>query len=131
MRADGDLAVNGPADVLDARRRAIVDLPWTWLRQVHGARVVTVDAPGQHAGAEADAAVTRLPGAAIAVHAADCAPIALVSDDSAIAVIHAGWSGLVDGVISAAVQAVRAMTPARCRAVLGPCIHPANYEFGA
>src|SRR5690606_16377233 len=76
-------------------------------------------------------AVTRLPGAVVAVHAADCAPIALVSDDGAIAVIHAGWTGLVAGVVDAAVDAMRSITSARCRAVLGPRIHPANYEFGA
>jgi hypothetical protein len=47
-----------PADVLEPRRAAIAPNPWTWLDQVHGARVVVVTRPGEHAGAAADAAVT-------------------------------------------------------------------------
>ena len=44
-RADGDLAVTGGRRAEPrARRRAVVDLPWTWLRQVHGAEVVIVTA---------------------------------------------------------------------------------------
>ena len=45
--------------------------PWTRLTQVHGARVVTVTRPGEHAGAEADAAVTAVPGCALLVRTAD------------------------------------------------------------
>ena len=41
-RADGDLAVGGDRDDLARRRAAIVDAPWTWLRQVHGGDVVRV-----------------------------------------------------------------------------------------
>jgi copper oxidase (laccase) domain-containing protein len=34
------------APEIEARRRAVVDAPWTWLRQVHGDTVVTVSGPG-------------------------------------------------------------------------------------
>ncbi|MGH9114019.1 MAG: hypothetical protein ACRDZN_17220, partial [Acidimicrobiales bacterium] len=34
--ADGDFRVDGPQPALDARRRAVVAAPWTWLQQVHG-----------------------------------------------------------------------------------------------
>jgi polyphenol oxidase len=128
-RSDGDFAVAGEPDALAARRAAVVDAPWTWLRQVHGTRVVHVDAPGAHAGAEADAAVTSVPDAPIAVHAADCAPVALVTDH-AIGVVHAGWRGLVAGVIGEAVEALRDHDGSRPRAVLGPCIRAEHYEFG-
>jgi polyphenol oxidase len=128
-RSDGDFAVAGESSALAARRSAVVDAPWTWLRQVHGTRVVHVDSPGAHAGAEADAAVTSVPDAPIAVHAADCAPVALVTDH-AIGVVHAGWRGLVAGVIGEAVDALRADAGARPRAVLGPCIRAEHYEFG-
>ena len=107
----------------------MVDLPWTWLRQVHGAGVVVVAAPGEHAGARADAAVTNVPGAALAVGAGDCAPVALLAD-GAVGVIHAGWRGLVAGVIPAAVAALRDLGATDIRAVLGPCIHAGCYEFG-
>ena len=92
--AAGDLSVLHPGPELDARRRALSDRPWSWLRQVHGATVVTVAAPGDQAGAEADAAVTDAPGTVLAVHTADCAPIALVSDEGPVAAVHAGWRGL-------------------------------------
>ena len=108
----------------------MVDLPWTWLRQVHGTDVVVVRAPGEHAGARADAAVTATPGAALAVGAGDCAPVVLLGQ-GAVGVVHAGWRGLVAGVIPAAVAALRALGAADIRAVLGPCIRPGCYEFGA
>lgn len=107
----------------------MVDLPWTWLRQVHGAGVVVVQAPGQHAGVAGDAAVTAVPGAAVAVGVGDCAPVALLAD-GAVGVVHAGWRGLVAGVIPAAVAALRSLGARDIRAVLGPCIRPACYEFG-
>jgi polyphenol oxidase len=126
---DGDLAVTGDPTVLAARRARIVDRPWTWLHQVHGATVVPVDRPGAEAGAEADAAVTAAEGAVLAVHTADCLPIALLAD-GAVGVVHAGWRGLAAGVIGAAVDAVRAASPEPVRAFIGPCIRARCYEFG-
>ena len=126
----GDLAVSGDAGVLEARRRAVVDRPWTWLRQVHGARVVTVTRPGEHAGVEADAAVTEVPGAALAVHTADCGPVLLVAD-GAVGVVHAGWRGLVEGVVEATAERVVALGGPLRRAELGPHVHAHHYEFGA
>ncbi|MGH9231590.1 MAG: polyphenol oxidase family protein [Acidimicrobiales bacterium] len=129
--ADGDFAVGQPADVLAARRRALVPLPWTWLHQVHGGRVVVVDEPGAHAGAHADAAVTARPGAALAIQTADCAPVALVADEGVVAAVHVGWRGLLAGVLEAAADALRRAGGIRLRAVVGPCIQPCCYEFGA
>jgi YfiH family protein len=106
--------------------------PVTWLRQVHGADVVTVTGPGEHSGVEADAAVSAAPGCAVAVRTADCAPIVVrAAEDAAVAVIHAGWRGLVAGVVEAAVEALRAVGGSPGRAVIGPCIQPGCYEFGA
>jgi polyphenol oxidase len=128
--ADGDYAVGQPADELAARRRALVPLPWTWLHQVHGDRVVAVDEPGALAGTEADAAVTASPGAALAIQTADCVPVALVADEGVVAAVHVGWRGLVAGVVEAAERAVRRAGGGRLRAVVGPSIHPCCYEFG-
>jgi YfiH family protein len=115
-----------------ARLARTHDLPppddWVWLHQVHGADVVTVTTPGVRA--IADAAVTAAPGVPLVVLTADCAPIAIV-DDRAVGVIHAGWRGLVAGVVPAAVSALRAIGRGRVHAVIGPCIGPAHYEFGA
>jgi copper oxidase (laccase) domain-containing protein len=112
-------------DPVDARAR-LVDLPWTWLRQVHGNRVVVVEAPGDAAGEPADAAVTRASGAVLAVHAADCGPVAFVGRDG-VAVAHVGWKGLEAGVIDATVEELGGPF----RAYVGPLIGPECYEFGA
>lgn len=127
--ADGDLAVATDPAALHRRRAAVVDLPWTWLHQVHGAEVVTVTHPGEHAGASADAAVTAIAGAAVAVHTADCVPVALVADGG-VGVVHAGWRGLAAGVVEAAVDALRSVGATRLRAAIGPAIRPRCYEFG-
>jgi polyphenol oxidase len=117
--------------VLEWRRRAIAAMPWTWLRQTHGADVVVVDRPGAEAGATADAAVTTVPGAAVAVHTADCVPIVLLGRD-AVGVVHAGWRGLAAGVVEAAVATMDRVAPTGTgvRAVIGPCIRVECYEFG-
>jgi len=115
--------------VLAPRRAAVVDHPWTWLHQVHGADVVVVEHPGQHAGASADAAVTATPGAVLAVTTADCVPLVLVGD-GAVGVAHAGWRGLVAGVVGATAAAMADLGAPPRRAVVGPCVRPACYEFG-
>jgi polyphenol oxidase len=82
---------------------------------------------------EADAAVTATVGLPLVVMTADCAPIALVAADErgcAVGVVHAGWQGLLRGVVAAGVDALRAVHDAPIRAVLGPCIHADRYEFG-
>jgi YfiH family protein len=135
-RSDGDLGHGGDTvhtvrpDV-EARRRAVVDLPWTWLRQVHGARVVRVTEPGGACGEHADAAITDQPGCALAVLTADCAPVAFVAPEGVIAAAHAGWRGLADGVLERTVEAMRALGASDVCARLGPCIHAECYAFGA
>src|SRR5205807_5312216 len=82
-------------------------------------------------GTKADAAVTDAPRSVLAVLAADCAPVALVSPEGVVAAVHAGWRGLVAGVLERAVNGARLLGATELRAVLGPCIHPECYEFGA
>jgi YfiH family protein len=98
---------------------------------VHGADVVIVNRPGEHAGASADAAVTAVAGCRLAVRTADCVPVVLVAD-GAVGVVHAGWRGALEGVVLASVAALRGIGgDAPVRAVIGPCIHTECYEFGA
>jgi YfiH family protein len=112
-----------------ARARGLVPPDdWVWLDQVHGAEVATVTGPG--ARPTADAAVTAVPGVPLVVLTADCAPIAIMNI-GAVGVVHAGWRGLLAGVVPAAVDALRAVGEGEVRAVIGPCIRPAHYEFGA
>jgi polyphenol oxidase len=127
--AQGDLA--GPSPATEARRRAVIDLPWTVLKQVHGARVAVVESPGGAAAEEADAAVTVRAGAVLSVLTADCAPVAMASPEGVMSVAHAGWRGLRAGVIESTVQTMRRLGATRVDAVLGPCIHRCCYTFGA
>lgn len=132
-RAEGDLAVDGVHDVLEARRRAIAPTPWTWLRQVHGDDVVVVTEAGEHAGAAADGAVSAVAGVTLAVHSADCAPVLLHSEGDGPTVIgaaHAGWRGLRAGVLQRTVAEMRRLGADEVVWQLGPCISPAAYEFG-
>ncbi len=129
-RADGDLRIAADESELEQRRRRIVDQPWTWLRQVHGAEVLTITAPGQGAGTEADGAWTRTPQCPLAVMTADCAPVVLVAERG-FAVVHAGWRGLVAGIVDVAATRLLAEAGAPVAARVGPCINPSRYEFGA
>lgn len=103
----------------------------SWLRQVHGDGVVTVEAPSNGRGEEGDALVTSHRGAALAVFTADCAPVALASPEGVVGAAHAGWLGVSGGVIERTVDAMRSLGASRVVAALGPCIHAECYEFGA
>jgi YfiH family protein len=90
--------------------------------------VVVVDRPGHHAGATADAAVTATAGCVLAVRTADCAPVVLLGD-GAVGLVHAGWRGLLAGVVANAASAMAGLGVAPTAAAIGPCIRPGCYEF--
>jgi YfiH family protein len=98
-----------------------------WLDQVHGTHILDVDGRGW---APADGAVTRQSGVVLAVMTADCLPVLLASKDgTAIGVAHAGWRGLANGVLTAAVTAMP-VAPSALLVWLGPAIGPAAFEVG-
>jgi hypothetical protein len=112
-----------------ARLRASLSLPAepVWLEQVHGSRVLDLD---REAVVAADGAVTRAPGVVCTVLTADCLPVLLATRDGArIGAAHAGWRGLLAGVLPAAVAAL-GVAPAEVLAWLGPAIGPEAYEVG-
>jgi len=130
-RADGDLHAEHVAlPVLTARWEALTGRPTTWLDEVHGTDVVEVRWPGAGCGVTADAVVTTEPGVALGVWVGDCAPVVLVAESGAVAAVHAGWKGLRDGVIEAAVERLRRLDAGALTGVLGPCIRAECYEFG-
>jgi YfiH family protein len=128
-RTSGDLASGVDPEVLARRRRSVVDLPWVTAEQVHGRQVLVARSTAD-AGQDADALVTDVPGLVVAVRTPDCAPVALLGRSGVVAAVHAGWPGLVAGVIQAAAEAMVGLGEAPERAVLGPCIHAECYEFG-
>jgi polyphenol oxidase len=106
---------------------------WHLMRQVHGADVGVVDEDVE-AGAElrdVDALVTVVPERPLVVLAADCLPI-LLAGPRAVAAVHAGWRGLVSGVIDATVRRMSVLgdDPPQMRAVIGPGIGACCYEVG-
>ncbi|MEK7316769.1 MAG: polyphenol oxidase family protein [Candidatus Eisenbacteria bacterium] len=100
------------------------------LSQVHGAALVT---PAE-AGAEADGFVVRSGDPWVAVSAADCAPVAIVSADGRHgALLHSGWRGARVGIAALAVEqlASEGVERATLHAVVGPCLHPCCFPVGA
>lgn len=115
-----------------ARNRALLraHLPGdpAWLEQVHGAAVV--DAEAGRALPRADGAVARAPRRVCAVLTADCLPVLLAHrGGAAVGIAHAGWRGLVAGVIEATLARME-VAPREVVAWLGPGIGPRAYEVG-
>ena len=103
--------------------------------QVHGARVVRASTlASASAREEADALVLEeVPGGAraIGIRVADCVPILVGSRRTgAIGAIHAGWRGVVAGVVPAALAALDE-PGADLVAAIGPCIGPCCFEVDA
>ncbi len=70
------------------------------------------------------------PGRAMLLLTADCMPIAITRSDGrrpAVEILHAGWRGLLAGIVAAGARAIggRAL-----RAAIGPSIGPCCYEVG-
>lgn len=138
--------------LLDAM--AVPDRAHVQVHQVHGAAVHVVRRGHAPARApteptpKADAIVTDDPRVVVAVRVADCAPVLLASDDGrVVAAVHAGWRGVIAGVLPNAVHAMLDATlgrgdahedqrdaprrvPSTLRAAIGPCIEAAAFEVG-
>jgi YfiH family protein len=101
------------------------------LNQVHGARVVTIDAVHAAPGPlDADAVTGFAAGHVCAVRTADCLLVLFCArDGSEIAAAHAGWRGLAAGVLENTVAALRT-GPAELLAWFGPAISQPNFEVG-
>lgn len=126
----GDDPVAVEANRVELARLFGLPSPPAWLRQVHGTTVHRVVAPGEGGEPEADAAVTDVPGAVLAILTADCLPVVVAArDGSEVAVAHAGWRGLAGGVLEATLAAM-CTAPAAAVAWLGPAAGPADYEVG-
>jgi len=98
------------------------------LRQVHGAEVREVG-PGPFApDVEADGLVTEERDRLLVVRTADCVPVLIARDDGRrVAAVHAGWRGLVAGVVP---RALEVLGGGEWAAAIGPCISGARFEVG-
>jgi polyphenol oxidase len=102
-----------------------------WLNQVHGTHVVRVErVSGRPRRRTADAACVTAPGAGAVVLTADCLPVFFCCEEGAVvAVAHAGWRGLLGGVLESTVRSMN-VPAARLMAWLGPAIAPCHFEVG-
>ncbi|MCK5893804.1 MAG: peptidoglycan editing factor PgeF [Endozoicomonadaceae bacterium] len=99
-----------------------------WLKQVHGTDVVRANTVCQEQ--EADACWTDTPRQACAVLTADCLPVIFCNHaGTRVAVAHAGWKGLADGVLEHTV-AMFDDAPDALIAWLGPAISQHCFEVG-
>ena len=148
-RDDGDFNLEAnPHPIVLQRCRGLIDRPWTLLSERHGVQAVEIAEPGAGFGAVGDIVTTALTETVVGVWVGDCAPVALWSDAGRIAAVHAGWRGLVAGVLDRAVETLAGPAgpgrvesgrvesgPARggdgdLYAFVGPTIGPCCYEFG-
>jgi YfiH family protein len=124
--------VNDDVNAVAANRRLLQsELPAgariSWLTQVHGTTVIPGGEPPYPC---ADGAWTAQPGVVCAVLSADCLPVLLCDKKgSAVAAVHAGWRGLLSGILEASLASMPA-TSADIIAWLGPAIGPAAFEVG-
>jgi YfiH family protein len=83
---------------------------------------------------EGDALLTHEPGILLSVRSADCMPVLLVDPrQRAVAAVHAGWRGAVNGIIEKTVMEMGRLFTSRPRdlvAAVGPFIHSCCYEVG-
>ena len=124
------------AAVVENRARAVASVApgaaLVTLHQVHSPTVVTVTEAFPDADRpRADGMVTDRPGLALAILAADCAPILFADIEAGvIGAAHAGWRPALHGVLPATVDAMVALGAQRERiaAAVGPTIGRRSYE---
>lgn len=96
------------------------------LPQVHGRDVRWADRPRELE--PGDAIRTDVPGVVLTVRIADCAPVALISPDQGIGLVHAGWRGVVRGVLESTLASFE--NPGDLDILIGPTLGVCCFEVG-
>ena len=114
------------------RLRADLDIDRIcWLDQVHGVDTLKVTSLLSEQPSCADASWTQQTDIACAVLTADCLPLLVCdSEGTRVAAIHAGWRGLLNGVISNCLDKA-SFAPKNTLIWLGPAIGPSVYQVGS
>lgn len=134
-RSHGDFCLSRvSSDLLRDRQRALIDLPWTLVNQVHGTDAIDVLVPGEGNFAVADIVATSQIGAVIGIWVGDCVPMLLISPSGRLVMAHIGWRGLAKGAVDRAIRVLEDLhgdpfPRAGIVAVSGPFIGPCCYEF--
>jgi len=106
----------------------------TEVYQVHGNAVWLPPTDKSDLTPEADAIVSDQPGRLLIIRTADCCPVLIASrDGTAVAGIHAGWRGIVGGVVPKAIGCFKDKFGTEANdlvAGIGPSIGRNYYEVG-
>ena len=129
-------SADDPAAIAENRRLAVEAVApgarLVTVHQVHSPLAVEVTAPWpDDQRPHADAMVTNVPGLALGILTADCAPILFADREAGvIGTAHAGWKGAFSGVVEETVAAMERLGAARpnIAAAIGPCIARRSYE---
>ncbi len=99
-----------------------------WLDQKHGTQLINAGCASQTK--EADGIYSRQGGEVCAVMTADCLPLLIADREGEfVAAVHAGWRGLLAGIVEEAVKKSR-LPPERLEVWLGPAIGADFFEVG-
>ena len=128
---DGNLSISQPAGRLHLTQRKLIDAPWSYLKQVHGGEIIRIRNSGDSQGVEGDGMISSTSGVPMAIQVADCAPIVLICETPVIGIVHAGWRGLLAGIVQNACSEMEKLGGHPTTAVVGSCIYPEHYEFGS
>jgi YfiH family protein len=127
------LHVNDDQDAVLANRDLLLggyNLPSTpvWMNQTHSK--MSIDADSISSIVDADASYSKKPGTVCGVLTADCLPVFVCNKEgTAVGIAHAGWRGLVDGIIESLIESLD------CNGEdlivhLGPAISQLYFEVG-
>ena len=100
--------------------------PVQFMSQEHGNRIALIEGVID-IDPVADSLVTGIPGINLAVQVADCIPL-LLSSDQAVAAVHVGRKGLVNGVALRTLELMRELGASTISAIIGPAICGKCYE---
>jgi len=116
------------------RNRKLLEREWLlpdaphWLNQTHSTDVIELSDKVE--SVDADAAWTEQKSTVCAVLTADCLPLLFYHpEEQKVAAVHAGWRGLLDGVIENTLDAMTDF-PEQMKVWLGPAIGPDVFEVG-
>ena len=109
------------------RRYNLPSVP-VWINQTHSN--ISVDADSTSSIVNADASYSKKPGTVCGVLTADCLPVFICNKEgTAVGIAHAGWRGLVDGVIESLIESLDC-NGEDLIAHLGPAISQLSFEVG-
>ena len=111
--------------------------PLARLEQVHGGKVVKIDAKTSLSGEipGADGAITNVKGIALSARTADCLPILFYDPEhNAVGVAHAGWKSTKEKIAKNVVEAMETnykSVPSRVLVGMGPALRQCCYEVNS